>query len=72
MVATLQLNSHPSGAQVFIDDLPSGETPLDLELPVGKHEFRLVLHRHYDWEAQIELTEGTQPYPIFFRLLPVE
>lgn len=72
MVATFQLNSYPSGAQVFVDDMPSGETPVDMELPVGKHEFRLVLPDHYDWKAQIELTDRNEPYPIFFRLLPVE
>ncbi len=72
IVATLQLNSQPGGAQVFVDDLPSGETPLEMELPVGKHEFRLVLPGHYDWKAQIELTERNKPYPIFSRLLPIE
>jgi hypothetical protein len=72
MIASLQLNSHPLGAQVFVDGLPSGETPLDLELPVGKHELRLVLPDHYDWKAQIELTDRSKPYPIFLRLLPVE
>ncbi len=72
MVATLRLNSEPGGAQVFIDDLPSGETPLNMEIPVGKHEFRLVLPNHYDWKAQIELTERNRPYPISPRLLPIK
>ena len=72
MVATLQLSSRPSGAQVFVDDLLSGVTPLDVELPIGKHEVRLALPKYYDWQAQIELTAKNQVQPIFFRLLPVE
>jgi hypothetical protein len=72
ILASIQLNSQPSGARVFIDDLPSGETPLDMKLPVGKHEFRLALPDHYDWKAQIDLTDRNIVYPIFPRLLPKE
>jgi len=72
MASTLQINSHPSGAQVYVDDLLSGETPLDMELTLGKHEVRLALPAHYDWKAQIELAETNQSIPIYFRLLPVD
>jgi hypothetical protein len=72
MVSTLQLSSHPSGAQIYVDGMPSGETPLEMDLPIGKHEVRLALPEYYDWKAQIELTEKNQALPIFFRLLPVE
>jgi hypothetical protein len=72
MASILQLSSHPSGAQVYVDDLLSGVTPLDMELPLGKHEVRLLLPKYYDWKAQIELTEKNKTLPIFFRLLPVE
>jgi len=72
MVSTLQLSSHPSGAQVYVDGMPGGETPLEIDLPIGKHEVRLALPEYYDWMAQIELTEKNQALPIFFRLLPVE
>jgi len=72
MVSTLQLGSDPNGAQVYVDGLLSGKTPLDMELPVGKHEVRLALPEYYDWKAQIELTEKNKALPIFFRLLPVE
>ena len=55
-----------------MDGMLSGVTPLDMKLPVGKHEVRLALPKYYDWQAQIELTEKNQVQPIFFRLLPVE
>jgi hypothetical protein len=72
MAATLQISSHPNGAQVYVDGMLSGKTPLDMELTLGKHEVRLALRAHYDWKAQIELTETNQSIPIYFRLLPVE
>ena len=72
MASTLQINSHPNGAQVYVDGMLSGETPLDMELTLGKHEVRLALPAHYDWKAQIELAETNQSIPIYFRLLPVE
>jgi hypothetical protein len=72
MASTLQINSHPNGAQVYVDGMLSGETPLDMELTLGKHEVWLALPEHYDWKAQIEITETNQAIPIYFRLLPVD
>jgi hypothetical protein len=72
MVSTLQVQSRPNGAQVYVNGMKIGETPLAWELPLGKHEVRLALPDYYDWQAQIELTEGHKTLPIFFRLLPVE
>ncbi len=54
---TLSIESAPVGAQVFVDGTFQGETPLRLNLPIGKHEIRLSLARYLEWEAQIELNE---------------
>ncbi len=72
MASTLQINSHPKGAQVYVDGMLSGDTPLDMELPLGKHEVQLALPDHYDWKAQVELTETNRSIPISPRLLPVD
>jgi hypothetical protein len=72
LASTLQISSHPVGAQVYVDGLPSGKTPLDMELTLGKHEVRLALPDFYDWKAQIEIIETNQAIPLYFRLLPVE
>jgi hypothetical protein len=72
MASTLQINSQPNGAQVYIDGMLSGDTPLDMQLTLGKHEVRLALPDHYDLEAQVELTETNQSIPIYFPLLPVD
>ena len=71
-VSTLNVKSQPNGAQVYVNGLLIGETPLTWELPVGKHEVRLALPDYYDWKAQIELTEEHKALPVFFRLLPVK
>ncbi|UCH23920.1 MAG: serine/threonine protein kinase, partial [Deltaproteobacteria bacterium] len=51
--ALLEVDSKPSGAQVYIDDALEGETPLQFDLTVGKHEIRLLLQDHHDWEAPL-------------------
>ncbi len=72
LASNLQINSNPEGAQVYVDGLLSGDTPLSLELTPGKHEVRLALPDHYDWKAQVDLTEINRTYPLSLRLLPVE
>ncbi|UCF85634.1 MAG: VWA domain-containing protein [Desulfobacteraceae bacterium] len=67
--ALLNVKSKPLGAQVFIDGVSKGETPLNLELPLGTHEILLTLPHYHDWQAQIELSEKGE-IPILVRLLP--
>ncbi len=67
----LNVKSEPVGAQVFVDGGFKGKTPLYLELPLGKHEIRLNLPDHYDWEAQVDLEEEGET-PLLVRLIPVE
>jgi hypothetical protein len=42
---TLSVNAQP-WAKVRVDGIPSGETPLELELPVGWHRVVLVYEKH--------------------------
>ncbi len=51
----LSVGTDPDGAHVFIDGSFQGTTPLKLKLPVGKHEVKLSLEHHFEWEAQIHL-----------------
>ncbi len=69
--AFLKLESKPAGAQVFVDGGFKGKTPLHFELPLGKHEFRLTLPDHYDWEARVELTEEGET-PLLIQMLLIE
>ena len=68
--ANLDVASSPAGAQVFADGTYKGVAPLRFELTSGKHEVRLIMPRHYDWEAQIDLKEDTTT-PLSVTLMPI-
>jgi hypothetical protein len=72
MASTLQINSQPSGAQVFVNGESIGETPLAWELLLGKHEVRLALPDYHEWYSQIDLSERKQAQSVIIRLMPVE
>ena len=48
-----------------------GNSPLDLDLPLGKHEVRVNSPGHYEWEAQLQLREEGET-PLFVRLIPMD
>jgi len=54
----LILESEPAGARVYINSSFAGETPLHLKLPVDKYEVKFNMEKYYEWEAQIQLTQG--------------
>jgi serine/threonine protein kinase len=66
----LKVESIPEGAQLFVDGTFKGQTPTKLDLPAGKHEVRLTLPDHYDWEAQVQLKEEGET-PLMIRLIPI-
>ena len=68
-LTSLNVESVPVGAQIFIDGSFRGKTPLKLDIPLGKHEVRLSLPEYYEWEAQIALEEKGE-IPLSVRLVP--
>ncbi|MCX8117574.1 MAG: protein kinase [Desulfobacterota bacterium] len=70
LLGSLRIESHPLGAQVFIDGAFKGNAPLTLSLPVGKHEVRITHPDHHDWEAQVQITEEGET-PLQVRLIPI-
>jgi eukaryotic-like serine/threonine-protein kinase len=69
-MAVLKVDSAPSGARLFVDGGFRGQTPASLEIPLGKHEVRLTMPDHNDWEAQIELEDPGET-PLLVRLVPI-
>lgn len=67
---TLNIGSNPAGARIFIDGDYAGQTPLQLNLVLGKHEVRMSLADYYEWEAQIQL-EPEQASDISIPLIPI-
>ena len=67
----LAVNSTPAGAQVFVNNEFKGKAPLELNLPLGKHDIRLSLPDYYEWEAQVQL-EDEGKTPLSVRLIAID
>ncbi len=57
-MATLKMNSTPSGASLYIDGSYQGLTPIEVDITAKKHEVKLELQGHLDWQAQLNLSKG--------------
>lgn len=68
--ATIKINSVPDKASIYVDKDLKGKTPMDLKLPIGIHELRLNLPEHFEWQAQVQLSEKDD-VPLFIQLIPV-
>lgn len=66
----VHFESDPSGAQVFVDNVLAGRTPLKLDVSLGKHEVRMSLPDYEEWEAQIELDQPDDVVPLSVKLVP--
>jgi eukaryotic-like serine/threonine-protein kinase len=70
-LGALKIDSSPIGAQVLVDGEVKGATPLNIQLPVGAHEVRLVLANYGDWEAQVKVMEDKVTHiPVELVFLP--
>ena len=67
----LKIETTPTGAQVLVDGENKGITPLNIQVPPGAHEVRLVLADHGDWEAQVKVVEDKVTH-IPVELMPLE
>ncbi|MFZ4547687.1 MAG: PEGA domain-containing protein [Bacteroidales bacterium] len=55
---SIDINSSPSGANVYFDDKYEGKTPLKINAGIGKHKIRLSLKPDYlDEEQEIEVSQ---------------
>jgi serine/threonine protein kinase len=61
--ASVQVESTPPGALIYVNGESQGKTPAFLQLPLGKHLVRLTLSGFQDREVPLELTE-TKQYPV--------
>ena len=55
---TASITSDPEGADIFVDSVGRGRTPIILKLPAGKHSIQLVLAAHKDWLQDVDLKAG--------------
>ena len=58
---SLQIASRPAGAQVFVDDLRVGVTPMSLaEVSAGAHRVRIELPGFRRWATTVNVGSGTR------------
>lgn len=55
---TLEIITMPEGATVYINDEEIGETPLKLNLEIGKYKIRLSLDGYKDYSTDITIEEN--------------
>ena len=67
-MATLAINSRPSGASLYINGKYRGLTPMEIDITAAKHEVKLELQGHLGWQAQLNLSKGGK-IPITIPLL---
>ncbi|NTV00154.1 MAG: PEGA domain-containing protein [Methanoregulaceae archaeon] len=68
---TLQVSSSPAGAQVFLDNVYMGISPLNLPgVSTGSHLVLLKLPGYSDWEVSAQVAAG-QTTPVTAILVPV-
>jgi len=71
VLSVLSVESDPAGANVFLNGSLKGQTPLKVDLPLGKYEILLSRQNHREWEAQIQLDEQGET-PLYVRLVPMD
>ncbi len=54
----LALDTTPTGAEAFVDDIPVGRTPIDIALTRGKHEVRVRAPGHRDLQFMVDVAGG--------------
>jgi hypothetical protein len=70
LVGTLQVNSDPSGAEVLINGIPHGRTPLRISaLPAGSRVVRLELPGYERWSWSINIAANKRT-PLRVKLQP--
>jgi hypothetical protein len=58
--ARLRVDTQPAGAEVYVDGLRAGRTPVSMDLPSGAHDVRVELEGYEPLQQRIELVTGTE------------
>jgi hypothetical protein len=60
---SINVNSNPSGAYLYLDGVYKGRTPLTLNSVQAKsHTIELDLNGYYDWKTTMDVTAGVTSY----------
>ncbi len=70
-LASLKIGSTPEGADVYVDGIPQGKTPIQAELPLGSHSIRLSRSGYKDSDRTLTLGEAKE-YELIVELVRSE
>jgi hypothetical protein len=57
---SVQVESSPAGAEIFVDSTSAGRTPTQITLRPGSHAIQVVMPGYKDWVQTINVAAGTQ------------
>lgn len=70
--ASLRIDSTPDGAQVQIDGVAAGSTPLNVTVMAGKHEISIKKAGYSDWSKNLDVSGGTAHVEAVLEVLPAQ
>jgi PEGA domain len=59
-LGTVYVASEPSGADVYVDDIFVGKSPITLNLKIGRHYVRTFVTDYKNWSQLITITAGAE------------
>jgi hypothetical protein len=62
VLATYELQSDPSSAEVYVDGSYVGNTPATLKLKSGQHTIRVALNGYKEWTRELTVQEGSEAH----------
>ena len=56
----VNIQSDPTGAEIYLDGQMVGSTPSTLMIPTGSHQFRVHASGHADWTRTVNILGGSE------------
>ena len=70
VTVTVHFESDPSGADVVVDGIYCGATPLDLPIKEGVHVIKIAKGGYIPWENKVKVFQGMQPINVSLAPVP--
>ena len=70
VTVTVHFESDPGGADVVVDGIYCGATPLDLQIREGVHVIKITKGGYTPWENKVKIFQGMQPISVSLAPVP--
>jgi len=69
-ISSLAIRSEPGGADVYIDNIYKGFTPLNIaDIPAGNHIIKITKNGYYEWENTTEVSNASMEISAFLEIM---